>query len=101
MDRREAEAEPAGDALAAAALLLLISATASSRERAASRFCFCTDAASRLVEAVESAALEALAGIPVARPLPGSAELPRAARPDLRRRRSRAGALSRLHIDHA
>ena len=40
MDRREAEVEPAGDALAAAALLLLISATASSRERAASRFCF-------------------------------------------------------------
>ena len=45
-ERREAEAEPGGAALAAAALLL-ISATASSRERAASRFCFRTAAASR------------------------------------------------------
>ena len=36
---------------------------------------------------------EAVAGRPVGRPLPGSAELPRAARRTLRRCRSRAGAL--------
>eukprot|EP00964_Phaeocystis_antarctica_P124801 scaffold88437_cov84-Phaeocystis_antarctica.AAC.5 len=41
---------------------------------------------------------EALAGRPVARPLPGSAELPRAARRALRRHRSRAGALPRLQF---
>ena len=34
-------------------------------------------------------------------PRPGSAELPRAARRALKRRRSRAGALPRLHFDHA
>eukprot|EP00964_Phaeocystis_antarctica_P042492 scaffold24360_cov67-Phaeocystis_antarctica.AAC.3 len=34
-------------------------------------------------------------------PLPGSAELPRAARRALRRHRSRAGALPGLHFDHA
>ena len=33
--------------------------------------------------------------------LPGSAELPRTTRRALRRRRSRAGALPRLHFDHA
>eukprot|EP00964_Phaeocystis_antarctica_P069346 scaffold42115_cov39-Phaeocystis_antarctica.AAC.1 len=37
---------------------------------------------------------EAVAGRPEGRPLPGSAELPRAAR-------RRAGALPRLHFDHA
>ena len=40
---------------------------------------------------------EAVAGRPVGRPLPGSAELPRAARRTLRRRRGRAGALPRGH----
>ena len=35
------------------------------------------------------------------RPRPGSAELPRAARRALGRRRSRAGALPRGHVDHA
>ena len=40
-------------------------------------------------------AAEAVAGRPVGRPLPGSAELPRAARRALRRRRRRAGALPR------
>eukprot|EP00964_Phaeocystis_antarctica_P022553 scaffold12532_cov48-Phaeocystis_antarctica.AAC.1 len=44
---------------------------------------------------------EAVAGRPVGRPLPGSAELPRAARCALRRRRGRAGAMSRGHFDHA
>eukprot|EP00964_Phaeocystis_antarctica_P086181 scaffold54551_cov39-Phaeocystis_antarctica.AAC.4 len=44
---------------------------------------------------------EALAGHPEGRPLPGSAGPPRAARCALRRRRCRAGALPRLHFDHA
>eukprot|EP00964_Phaeocystis_antarctica_P034613 scaffold19718_cov64-Phaeocystis_antarctica.AAC.2 len=53
-------------------------------------------------KAVESAAWrrlarapEAVAGRPEGRPLPGSAELPRAARRALRRHGSRAGALPR------
>eukprot|EP00964_Phaeocystis_antarctica_P052526 scaffold30768_cov68-Phaeocystis_antarctica.AAC.4 len=37
----------------------------------------------------------------VGRPLPGSAELSRAARRDLRRHMSRAGALPTEHFDHA
>eukprot|EP00964_Phaeocystis_antarctica_P052045 scaffold30429_cov45-Phaeocystis_antarctica.AAC.1 len=44
---------------------------------------------------------EAVAGRPEGRPLPGSAELPKAARCALRRRRSRAGALPRLPFDPA
>ena len=45
---------------------------------------------------------EAVAGRSVGRPLPGSAELPRAAGSGPRRRRSRAGALPRReHFDHA
>eukprot|EP00964_Phaeocystis_antarctica_P141254 scaffold106241_cov65-Phaeocystis_antarctica.AAC.1 len=40
----------------------------------------------------------AVAGRPVARPLPGSAELPGPARRTLSRRRRRAGALPRLHL---
>ena len=44
---------------------------------------------------------EAVAGRPEGRPLPGSAELPRAARRALRRHRSRAGALSKGHFAHA
>ena len=44
---------------------------------------------------------EAVATRSVGRPLPGSAELPRAARRVLRRHRSRAGALPRVHSDHA
>ena len=42
-----------------------------------------------------------MAGRPVGRPLPGSAELPRAARRALGRHRSRAGALPSGHFDHA
>ena len=42
-----------------------------------------------------------MAGHPVGRPLPGSAELPRAARRALRRHRRRAGALPKGHFDHA
>eukprot|EP00964_Phaeocystis_antarctica_P108048 scaffold72694_cov75-Phaeocystis_antarctica.AAC.5 len=42
-----------------------------------------------------------MAGRLVARPPPGSAELPKAVRRALRRRRGRAGALPRLHFDHA
>ena len=41
-----------------------------------------------------------VAGIPVAVPRPGSAELPRAARSALKRRWSRAGALPVGHFDH-
>ena len=59
-------------------------------------------------KAVKSATLEATSstsrgsgGCPVAEPRPGSTELPRAARRALMRHRSRAGALPRLHIDHA
>ena len=67
-------------------------------------------------KAVKSATLEATSsisrgsgGCPVAEPRPGraryfffgSTELPRAARRAPRRHRSRAGALPRLHIDHA
>eukprot|EP00964_Phaeocystis_antarctica_P156097 scaffold125623_cov63-Phaeocystis_antarctica.AAC.1 len=37
----------------------------------------------------------------MARPLPGSGELPRATGRALRRRRSRAGALPTGHVDHA
>eukprot|EP00964_Phaeocystis_antarctica_P148511 scaffold115390_cov56-Phaeocystis_antarctica.AAC.2 len=40
-------------------------------------------------------------GVPVARSLPGSTELPGAARHALRRRRVRAGALPSRHFDHA
>eukprot|EP00964_Phaeocystis_antarctica_P067504 scaffold40866_cov44-Phaeocystis_antarctica.AAC.2 len=43
-------------------------------------------------------AKEAVVGRPVAGPRPGSAELPRAARRALSRRRSRAGALPRGHF---
>eukprot|EP00964_Phaeocystis_antarctica_P106201 scaffold71126_cov57-Phaeocystis_antarctica.AAC.4 len=46
---------------------------------------------------------EAVAGCPVDRPFPGSAELPSAVRRALRRRRSRAGALPRVfdqNLDH-
>ena len=46
-------------------------------------------------------AAEVVAGRTVGRSLPGSAELPRAARRALRRRESRAGALPRLHFDRA
>ena len=46
-------------------------------------------------------AAEAVAGRPVGRPLPGSAEPPRAARRALRTRRSRAGALPRGGLDPA
>ena len=42
-----------------------------------------------------------MAGRPVGWPLPGSAELPRAARRALRRHRSRAEAPPRWHTDHA
>ena len=42
-----------------------------------------------------------MAGRSVCRPLPGSAELPRAARRALGRHRSRAGALPSGHFDHA
>ena len=48
---------------------------------------------------MESAALEAVAGCPVAEPRPGSAEPPRAARRTLRSRRSRARAVLRGHFD--
>ena len=42
-----------------------------------------------------------MAGRPAGRPLSGLSELPRAARRTLRRHRSRAGALARLHFDPA
>jgi len=42
-----------------------------------------------------------VAGRPVGRPFPGSAELPKAARRALGRHRSRAGALPSGHFDHA
>eukprot|EP00964_Phaeocystis_antarctica_P127648 scaffold91339_cov48-Phaeocystis_antarctica.AAC.1 len=53
------------------------------------------------MEAAIARAPEAVAGIPVARPHPPSAELPIAARRALRRRRRRAGALPRGHFDRA
>ena len=51
--------------------------------------------------ALEAAAPEEVAGRPVGRPLPGSAELPRATKRAQWRHMSRAGALPSGHFEHA
>eukprot|EP00964_Phaeocystis_antarctica_P098444 scaffold64469_cov44-Phaeocystis_antarctica.AAC.4 len=68
---------------------------------AATELAVTRSASSQLKATVPEWSKPAVAGRPVGRPLPGSAELPRAAGCALRRHRSRAEALPRVHFDHA